>query len=282
MRVAFFLKRGGEPSSPSVMSEVIPLLGGRGLDVDVIDPEAGVTNLTGLRPEFDLYVLKARTNTTLSLAGALHAAGAAILNPYPVAAACRDKIVASQLLRRSGVPLPETYVAGDLSQLAPLLERGPLIVKPYRGSQGRGVRVVRAAGELTPDAHDGGPVFAQRYYEPQGRDRKIYRIGDRFFGVERVWPARTYEDKLGRPFPVQGELRELALQLGSALGITLYGFDVVLTDDGPYVVDFSPFPGFKGVPYAAELIADYIQDAAARVVDGEPLVETGARHRVPA
>jgi ribosomal protein S6--L-glutamate ligase len=282
MRIAFFLKRRRDAGGQSVMPKVVRLLAGRGVDVDVIDPEDRVTDLTALSPECDLYVLKLRTDTTLSIAGALHAAGAAILNPYPVAAACRDKVVASQLLRRAGVPLPETYVAGNLEQLAPLLDDGPLIVKPHRGSQGRGVRVVRAPDELTHDVGDGGPVFAQRYYEPTGRDRKIYRIGDRIFGVERVWPARTYEEKLGQPFPVPAELRELALRLGAALGITLYGFDVVVTKEGPYVVDFSPFPGFKGVPYAADLLADYIQDVAARVVDGESLVATGARRPVPA
>lgn len=279
MRIAFFLKPRSERSPQSVMPEVVRLLGGRGLHVEVIDPQAEVTNLTELRPRFDLYVLKARTSMTLSIAGALHAAGAAILNPYPVAQACRDKVVASQLLRAAGAPLPETYVAGNVEQLAPLLEDGPLIVKPYRGSQGRGVRVVRTPGELTSGGSDGGPVFAQRYHEPLELDRKIYRIGDRIFGVERVWPARTYDEKLGRPFPVLGELRDLALQLGSALGITLYGFDVVVSKDGPYVVDFSPFPGFKGVPYAAALLADYIQDAAARAVDGEPVV--GTRQPVP-
>jgi ribosomal protein S6--L-glutamate ligase len=271
MRIAFFLKPRREWSKRSVMPEVVRLLESRGVKVGVIDPEAEVMNLMELRPEFDLYVLKGRTNTTLSIAGALHTAGATILNPYPVAQACRDKVVASQLLRAAGVPLPEAYVAGNLDQLAPLLDEGPLIVKPHRGSQGRGVRVVRTPDELT-DGIDSGPVFAQRYHEPLDLDRKIYRIGDRIFGVERVWPALTYEEKLGRPFPVPDELRDLALRLGSALGITLYGLDVIVTRDGPYVVDFSPFPGFKGVPYAAALLADYIQDAAARAVDGKPAV----------
>jgi ribosomal protein S6--L-glutamate ligase len=282
MRIAFFLKPAAKAATSSVMPQVVRLLADRGVDVEVIDPEACIIDLTNLRAEFDLYVLKARTDSTLSIAGALHAAGATILNPYPVAAACRDKIVASQWLRAAGVPLPETYVTGKPEQLAPLLERGPLIVKPYRGSQGRGVRVVRAPAELTAVAVDGGPVLAQRYYEATGRDRKIYRIGDRIFGVERVWPARTYEEKLGRPFPVPAELRELALRLGSALGITLYGFDVVLSKDGPYVVDFSPFPGFKGVPYAAALLADYIQDVAARVADGEGAVTLRSRQPLPA
>jgi ribosomal protein S6--L-glutamate ligase len=282
MRIAFFLKRQPDPRTSPILPEVVRLLAARGADVDVIHPEEGVTDLTALRPEYDLYVLKSRTDTALSIAGALHGAGAAILNPYPVAAACRDKVVASQLLRAAGVPLPETYVAGHADQLAPLLEGGPLILKPYRGSQGRGVRVVLTADQLAGDSQDGGPVFAQRYYELRGRDRKIYRIGDRIFGVKRVWPARTYEEKLGEPFRVDGDVREIALRLGSALGLTLYGFDVVSTDRGPYVVDFSPFPGFKGVPDAAALLADYVCEAAERVVNGRPLLASEAHDPLPA
>ena len=256
--VALLLKRG------SGFHEVVPLLEQNGLDVDVRYPEEDIVDLTKLRPEHDLYVLKSRTPAALSLGGALHAAGAAILNPYPVAAACRDKIVASQLLRRAGVPLPETFVAGDASRLTPLLASGPLVVKPHRGSKGEGVRIVRSADELEAANGDGGPVFAQRFREPRGRDRKIYRIGEGIFGVKRVWPARSADEKHGEPFAVGGELRDIALRLGEALGLDLYGFDVVLTDDGPFVVDFSPFPGFKGVPDAPALLADYIAGAVRR------------------
>jgi ribosomal protein S6--L-glutamate ligase len=258
--VALLLRRG------SGFHEVVPLLAGRGVDVTVVYPDDELFELTTLRPEHDLYVLKSRTPAALSLGGALHAAGAVLLNPFPVAAACRDKVVASQHLRRAGVPLPETYVAGAAARLAPLLEAGPLVVKPHRGSQGRGVRVVRSPEELAAANGDGGPVFAQRFHEPRGRDRKLYRIGEHVFGVKRVWPARTPEEKRGEPFEVEGELRELALRLGEAFGIDLYGFDVVLTDDGPFVVDFSPFPGFKGVPDAPALLADYIAGAVRRAV----------------
>jgi ribosomal protein S6--L-glutamate ligase len=282
MRIAFFLKPERERSTTSVMPDVARLLSLRGVDVSVVDPAAEVTDLTTLRPDFDLYVLKARTSATLSIAGALHEAGATILNPYPVSAACRDKVVASQLLRAADVPVPDTFAAGAPAQLTPLLEDGPLVVKPHRGSQGRGVRVVREPRDLDAVDPAGGPVFAQRYHEPIGRDRKIYRIGERFFGVERVWPAKTYEDKQGRPFPVPPEIRRLALRLGAALGITLYGFDVVMTREGPLVVDFSPFPGFKGVPYAAALIADYVHDAAVQATEDGRLRAPHVTERVPA
>jgi hypothetical protein len=33
-----------------------------------------------------------------------------------------------------------------------------------------------------------GPIFAQRYHKPEGRDRKIFRIGDELFGVCRIFP----------------------------------------------------------------------------------------------
>src|SRR5256885_10467044 len=34
------------------------------------------------------------------------------------------------------------------------------------------------------------PVFGQRYLTHDGRDRKMYAIGDRLFGVKKVFPRR--------------------------------------------------------------------------------------------
>lgn len=112
-----------------------------------------------------------------------------------------------------------------------------------------------------------GPLLAQRYKEPKGRDRKLYRIGERVFGVKRTWPVRSYEEKLGEPFPVSEELRQIVWRCGAAFGIDLYGVDVI-ESDRPYVIDMSSFPGFKGVPDAAALLADYIYEVGRRAVEG--------------
>ena len=84
-----------------------------------------------------------------------------------------------------------------------------------------------------------------------------------------MWPVRSYEEKLGQPFTITPELRDIALRSGEAFGIDLYGLDIIESAGRPYVVDMSSFPGFKGVPDAALRLADYISWAADRVLNGE-------------
>jgi ribosomal protein S6--L-glutamate ligase len=266
--VGFLLTSHPSERVSPIFPEVLRLLADRGARVEVIHPDETLIEVGSLGPAHDLYVLKAKTDLALSLAGALHSAGAAILNPYPVSMACRDRIMLGHLLRDADIPVPDTWAASDPTQFTPLLADGPIIVKPNGGSQGRGVRVVHAADELPSIATD-GPLIAQRYHRPTGRDRKLYRIGDHMFGVKRVWPVRTYQDKLGEPFTLSDELRDIAMRCGAALGIGLYGLDVVETDDGPYVVDLSSLPGFKGVPDAASMLAEYVWDAAERARTGD-------------
>ena len=262
MRIAFLLARHPPDRKSPILPEVYDRLRARGHHVDLIYPEEGMVDLAELNVEHDLYVLKFRSEIALSLAGALHARGAALLNPYPAAAALRDKVVATRLLQTAGVPVPETFVAAAPQQLLPALAGGPLVLKPYRGSQGRGVRVVRVPEELVGHPGDGGLAFAQRFHRGDGHDRKIYCIGGRLFGVKRVWPPRTYEDKIGQPFALTPELEEIARRCGEALGVDLFGVDIVLSDGAPWVVDMSGFPGFKGVPEAALHLAEAIHAAA--------------------
>lgn len=263
MRIAMLMVKHPPARKSPIMPEVIERLRRRGCSVDVLHPDESVTDLSRVRVEHDLYVLKSGTDRALSLAGALHAQGAAILNPYPVAAALRDKVVATRVLQAAGVPVPETYLASRPSELASLLEGGALVVKPYRGSQGEGVSVVRTAAELEALPAERGLVFAQRLHLPDGPDCKLYCIGGRVLGVRRVWPPKTYEDKLGEPLSVSRELEEIALRCGRAFGISTFGVDVVLSGGKPWVVDMQGFPGFKGVPDAARHLAAAIFDAAA-------------------
>ncbi|HEV2669974.1 MAG TPA: hypothetical protein VGU74_02695 [Gemmatimonadales bacterium] len=274
-RIGFLLPRSHcTRYSSSHMAMVLRTLAQAGAVVDIIYPTEQAIDLSAVRVEHDLYVHRKMSGLAFSLAAALHRQGAVIVNPYPVSAALRDKIVASRVLQGAGVPIPPTYVAATLDQLVPLLDDGPLIVKPYQGAGGHDVRVVHTAAELVPaQTPDHAPVFAQRYLRPDGRDRKIYAIGDHFFGVKKVFPQLTEADRQGEPFTLTPEQREIAGRCGRAFGAELYGVDIIESEGRPYVVDMSSIPGYKGVPDAPRLLAEYFYAAAERAARGEPALQ---------
>lgn len=251
----------------SVMPEVVRLLAEYGVQVEIICPEDRLNHLCQVRPVNDLYVLKDTGEMGLGLAGILHAAGAAIINPYPASVIIRDKIAATGVLKAAQLPVPETYVTAELRQLAPLLKDGPLIIKPYRGKNGEGVRVVREEYELAQPSASQAPIFAQRYRKPDGPDHKLYVIDGQVFGVLRKWPAETYEEKLGAPMTVTPTLRNYALRCGEAFGVRIFELDVVVSKGEPYIVDVKSFPGFKGVPDAALRLADYIYHVGLQILN---------------
>lgn len=265
MRIALLLHR-----RTSILSETVRLLEERGAKVDWIFPEKQVISLASVRVEHDLYVIKSGTSLTLSLAGALHAAGALTLNPYPTVARLCNKIVASHILKAAGIPTPDTFVAADTEHLASMLDSGPYILKPYLGTYGRGVRLIYRADEVFGIPQD-DPILVQRYHKPDGdgRDYKIYRIGDQMFGVRRIWPIHTDSDKKGEPFTINSELREIVLACGRAFGLDLYGLDIVISKNTPYVVDVNKFGSYMGVPDAPQILANYIHAVALRAVRRE-------------
>ena len=278
LRIGFLLPHYGR-SSHSHMPAAMRLLADRGVEVEVVHPLDRVVHLHEIRVEHDLYVLKSTSPLALSIAGALHAQGAAIVNPYPATVALHDRAITSRILETAGVPTPAACVAKHAERVASLLDGGALVVKPHQGSGG--VRLVRSVAELAAYPPGKEPVFAQRYRPASGRDRKLYSIGNRLFGVLKVFPPRSEAEKHGEPFTPGPELCEIARRCGQAFGLDLYGVDVVESEGRPYVVDMCSMPGFKGVPDAASLLASYFHRTAELAAGGHaPTGSPDATHDV--
>jgi ribosomal protein S6--L-glutamate ligase len=258
MRLYFILVRRVPPVASSVLIEVFDILRRRGFEVESGIPEEMVVRPDCLSVEHDVYVLKSHTDLSLSLAGVLAAQGARLLNPYESCLAAQDKIVASRRLRAAGVPTPRTWVTGELSLLEPLVEERPVVVKPYRGHRGVDVTVVRNPADLAALPHPTVPMLVQDHVDGAGEDLKVYVVGTQVFAVRKPFSPTSFT-RPGRPCDVSDELCEIARSCGRALGLGLYGLDVIEGPDGPVVVDVNTFPGYKGVPDAAPLIADYVE-----------------------
>lgn len=274
MKLYFVLARRVPPVPSPVLREVFDRLRRDGFRVESGIPEETVTKPAEVKPRHDLYILKSHTELSLSLAGVLHTQGARLLHPYPNTHVTQNKIITARLLRAAGVPTPETWVTGDLALLRAECERRPLIIKPYLGHRGRGVRIVRRPEDLPGDLSPESPVVVQEYIEGNGEDLKLYVVGEEVFAVRKPFSPTSFTVP-GRPCPVSPELRDVALRCGAAFGLGLYGIDMVERADGFWVVDLNTFPGYKGVPNVAPLISEYIA-AYARGSVVLPTVAAGA------
>jgi ribosomal protein S6--L-glutamate ligase len=269
MRLHFMVVRRVPPVPSPVLAEAYEVLERRGYEVFATTAEEVLTRPDLIHPERDLYVLKSHTELSLSLAGALHTQRARLLNPYRSCALTQNKIVVSRLLSQAGVPAPRSWVTQDLELLRPLVDETPLIIKPYMGHRGAGISIVRTQDELTRAPAPASPVIVQELIEGDGEDTKVYVVRDQVFAVRKVFSESSFT-QLGRPVPVSEEIRRIAIRTGEVCGLALYGLDLIESARGPYVVDVNYFPGYKGVPGVASLIADCVDDyARARFTVGE-------------
>src|SRR3989442_11719762 len=131
-----------------------------------------------------------------------------------------------------------------------MLGPGPLIVKPIRGWDGHGVRVISRAGELADLPAGKEPVFAQRYIAPEGPELKMFAIGGRVFGVKREVQLNAKDGRPGEPFTPAADLCRGVLRCGEAFGIELYGVDIIESRRVPHVLDTNSIPGLQRVPDA--------------------------------
>jgi len=268
MKLCFMTARRDPPVPSQIVLDASEILSRRGHQVRSEIAEETLTQIDSLKTDGSLYLLKSYTELSLSLAGVLHAQGARVLNPYPSCVACRNKIISLQYLRAGGIPVPRSWITADMSLLIPLVKKMPLIVKPWMGWRGIGIKVVRTPEEVKALPVPEAPLIVQEFLEGTGEDLRLYVAGEKVFATRKPFSASSFSIP-GRSCTVTPAERELALRCGRAFGLGLYGLDLIETPTGASVVDVNYFPGYKGTPNAAEAVADYIENYAAGKVSLE-------------
>jgi ribosomal protein S6--L-glutamate ligase len=257
MKICFLLERGVPPRLNPIIAEVCARLAAGSVEVIRLYPEDELVRLDQLRVEADLYLLKSDTELALSLALALEAMGAVVLNRARASALAKDKVQAAIALQHADLPIPRSWAAAYPSQLAAAVTSGPLIFKPYRGYHGAGVAIARTPASLPPPHSYPELVFAQDFLAGARTDLKVFVIGDEVFGVRKAFSTDSFL-QTGAPVSLPPHVKEIALRCGQAFGLELYGLDIAETEDGAVIIDVNYFPGYRGVPDAARRLTDHI------------------------
>jgi ribosomal protein S6--L-glutamate ligase len=100
-------------------------------------------------------------------------------------------------------------------------------------------------------------MLVQELITPIEDELKFYVIGERVFGIRKHPDSGERE-----PVAVDPVLEDVAVRSGQALGLEIYGVDVLISSHGPIVVDVNYFPSFRGVPNVARWLTDYISTYA--------------------
>src|SRR5437879_2722380 len=98
------------PTDKSHMPELVRLLAEWGVTAEPVHIGDELIDLARIRVDYDLYVLKDKSELAMRVAAALHSAGAALLNPYPASATLRDRIGKLRVLHAAGLPTPTPVV----------------------------------------------------------------------------------------------------------------------------------------------------------------------------
>lgn len=247
---------GQQPSAASVLPGVIGRLRDAGADVAVHLYQDGQPPPAALC-DADVVVLRALGLPALRSVALLEEGGVRCCNTVTATAAARDKAVALKALRAGAIPIPRTHLVEGWVDARRMASGRAVVIKAVYGSRGAGV-LLAGRGGVPEDAPFDGPYLVQERLEHLGPDRKVFVIGNHVSGVLRPWPPSSLAEKLGRPFDPTPEEVVVATRAGAALGLEVYGVDLVPTPGGPVVVDLNAFPGFKGVDGAAPALATHL------------------------
>ncbi len=208
---------------------------------------------------------------SLGQLGAWAASGVPYVNGPAAIAAVHDKPAALRRLAAAGIPVPPTVVVTrDAAASLDELPGDRFIVKPVRGAAGRGVSV----GWTRAEARDRAAAFADisgpALVQPQlgsGIDRRMFVVDGRIVAtMERVpapgdGRASLLYGGTARRFAPSQEEHALGLSCASALSLDIAGVDLLVTDDGPLVLEVNVCPGLKGIEAATGV------DVAAAILE---------------
>lgn len=213
----------------------------------------------------DLFLLKSRSDAALGLAAELETAGATVLNSHRATALCLDRLWSSVLLAEAGIASPRTVSLPAMSDATAATLSGmgvlfPLVVKSRRSRKGDLVAAVASQRELDSlrAAWAAEPVVLQEHIPSDGWDVKAWGIGDAVFLARRRSPLSVASGDEALPGDAAAACRAAAALAGAAFGLRLYGVDLLITPDGPVVIDVNAFPGFRSVPGADEHLAGLV------------------------
>lgn len=197
--------------------------------------------------------------TRLSVLHALGDTGVPVANSARTIERCVDKAATSFYLAKNNIPTPATWTVQTAAAARVIVRRetgrGPLVLKPLFGAQGRGLKLIRRESDLPEIEAVEGVYYLQRFagVEQDGfRDiRVLISNGEIIAAMSRHARHWITNVKLGakpEPIEITAEMHDLSLRSAEAVGADFAGVDLLRERDGHLtVLEVNSMPGWHGL-----------------------------------
>ncbi len=247
----------------------------RGHKPDIVDPLSRTIELNPLSAPGEQDTDLARTAVIPRIGTSITEFGCAVvrqyeqwglwtLNPAIGIARSRDKLMSMQLLHGRRIRVPRTAMVGQSRGLEQAIEAVgglPVVLKLRRGTQGRGVVLAfsQLAARRAFSVLSGFQQYTlvQEYVaEARNRDIRVIVVGQKAVAaMEREAAPGDFRANLhlggtARPFPLEDGIQELAVKAAQVHELCFSGVDLIMTRNGPAVIEVNSSPGLRGIETA--------------------------------
>jgi ribosomal protein S6--L-glutamate ligase len=237
------------------------------LDVRTLSTEQAIAE-EQRHEQAELYLLKSHAPQALELAHVLEQHGARVINSWTSSRECQDRVLMSARMHKAHLPWPQTQHFASLEEVLSQPDilstlSFPLIIKSYYSHRGDLVGKIDSLDELQALAPQWSkePIVLQDFAAGDGWDIKIWVIDKRIFAARRRTPLEEGASKIDIPISpdeLPTEWSRITHEIGRVFNLQLYGVDLLMTANGPIIVDVNSFPGFRGVPGAADALVSLV------------------------
>jgi tetrahydromethanopterin:alpha-L-glutamate ligase len=209
----------------------------------------------------------------LGMLHAMMARGVPVTNTARAIECCVDKAATSFYLHQNKIPTPETFALQSPRATRALVRRecarGPLVLKPLFGAQGRGLQLIRHESDLPEIETIAGVYYLQRFV---GHDTNGYSDIRVLVSQNRAiaamtrradhWITNIKQGAVPEPIVLDTETADLAVRAAAAVGADFAGVDLLRTADGELVViEVNSMPGWQALQSVTDFsIADKLAE----------------------
>jgi ribosomal protein S6--L-glutamate ligase len=188
-------------------------------------------------------------------------------------ATARNKFATMQKLRAAGLRIPESFLVASKIKAGDVIEQTPppLILKLLSGTQGVGVMKVEKVSDVGPIIDTlvelKQLILIQSYVPNPGEDVRMLVVGGQVVGAmvrkagPTEWRSNIHLGGRGIPYRNTEAEGEMAVKAAESVGLEIAGVDMIMANDGPYLIEVNASPGFKGLMKATDV------DVPGRMID---------------